>query len=222
MHQAPVNHQITYERCPWPWINIQQLKACAVLPKLQKTMECVSALSAATLEDPVAKLSTQALEHLRNPPCQPLLIDNPGHCHSISMYFATKHSSKDAYEKICRSTARNFTGAQGIEEILSFHSIENLIASLTGVEKVQHNMCPNSCAAFTGPYANEEECLLCGTSQWNQELLRATNGQSKVPTKRFTTIPLGPQLQALYCDPDQACQMCYLYEHTQQILTKLR
>ena len=220
--EAPVNHQITYERHPRPRINIQQLKARAVLPKLQKTMEFVSALSAATLEDPVAKLSTQALECLRNPPRQPLLIDNPGHCHSISTYLATEHSSKDAYERICRSTAWNFAGAQGIEEILSFHSVENLIASLTGIEKVQHDMCPNSCAAFTGPYANEEECLLCGTSQWNQELLWATNGRSKVPTKRFTTIPLGPQLQVLYHDPDQARQMHYLYKRTQQILTELR
>ena len=33
---------------------------------------------------------------------------------------------------------------------------------------------------------------------------------------------IGPQLQALYCDPDQAHQMCYLYEHTQQILAELR
>ena len=35
-------------------------------------------------------------------------------------------------------------------------------------------------------------------------------------------IPLGPQLQALYCDPDQACQMHYLYKHTQRIFAKLR
>ena len=83
-------------------------------------------------------------------------------------------------------------------------------------------MCPNSCLAFTGPYSDEEVCPLCGASRWNQERLQFTNGRSKVPAKRFTTIPLGPQLQVLYCDPDQAHQMHYLYERTQQIFAELR
>ncbi|KIM50462.1 hypothetical protein SCLCIDRAFT_80402, partial [Scleroderma citrinum Foug A] len=50
------------------------------------------------------------------------------------------------------------------EDLLSFHNVENLIAAMTGIEKLQHNMCPNSCAAFTGPYSDKEECPLCGTS----------------------------------------------------------
>jgi len=111
-------------------------------------MKFVSALASATLEDPVAKLSLQALELLRNPPHQPLVIDNPGHWHSISVYLATEHSSEAAYNKVCQSTARNFPNAQGVEDILSLHKVESLIATLTGIEKVQHDMCPNSCAAF--------------------------------------------------------------------------
>ncbi|KIM52263.1 hypothetical protein SCLCIDRAFT_32776 [Scleroderma citrinum Foug A] len=185
-------------------------------------MDFVSALSTATLADPVAKLGPQALERLRDPPRRPLLIDNAGHRHSISIYLTTEHSSQDTYEKICRSTARNFSGAPGIEDLLSFHNVENLIAAMTGIEKLQHNMCPNSCAAFTGPYSDKEECPLCGTSRWNQEHLDCTNGRSKVPAKRFTTIPLGPQLQALYRDPDQARNMCYLHERTQQIIAELQ
>ncbi|KIK11165.1 hypothetical protein PISMIDRAFT_39332, partial [Pisolithus microcarpus 441] len=101
------------------------------------------------------------------------------------------------------------------------HNVENLIASVTGIEKVQHDMCPNSCVAFTGPYADREQCPLCETSRWNEEVLRGTNGRSKLPAKRFTTIPLGLQLQALYRDPDLARQMRYLYEQTQEILTEL-
>ena len=185
-------------------------------------MDFILALSTATLADLVAKLGPQALERLWDPPRWPLLIDNAGHRHSISIYLATEHSSEDTYEKICRSTARNFSGAPGIEDLLSFHNVENLIAAMTGVEKLQHDMCPNSCAAFTGPYSDKEECPLCGTSRWNQEHLDCTNGRSKVPAKRFTTIPLGPQLQALYRDPDQARNMCYLHEHTQQIIAELQ
>jgi len=165
-------------------------------------MGFISSLSTATLADLVAKLGPQALERLCNPPHQPLLINNAGHRHSILIYLATEHSSEDAYEKIRRSTIRNFPGAQDVEDILSFHKVESLIAGLTGIEKIQHDMCPNSCAAFTGPYYDLEECPLCGASCWNEELLWATNGRSKVPAKQFTTIPLGPQLQVLYRDPD--------------------
>ena len=212
-----------YQRRTRPQINIQHLRECVIIPKLKETLDFVFALSTATLADPVTKLSPQALERLRDPPRQPLFIDSAGHRHSISTYLTTEHSSEDAYEKICRSTIRNFPGAQEVEDILSFHKVESFIMGLTGVEKIQHNMCPNSCAAFTGPYSSLEQCpLLCGASRWNQELLRATNGRSTVPTKQFMTIPLGPQLQVLYHDPDQAHQMCYLYERTQQILAELR
>ncbi|KIK29823.1 hypothetical protein PISMIDRAFT_88326 [Pisolithus microcarpus 441] len=214
--------EIGYKRRTRPQINIQELSECVILPKLQETMQYIAALASATLNDPVTKLSQTALDRLRNPPCQPLWVDNPGHHHSISTYLATEHASKDAYDKICRSTVRNFPGAHGIDDILSFHNIENLIASLTGVEKVQHDMCPNSCVAFTGPYSDLEQCPLCEASRWNQELLQGTNGRSRIPAKRFTTIPLGPQLQALYRDPIHARQMRYLHERTQQILAELR
>ena len=123
-----------------PQINIQHLRKYVVIPKLKETIEFVFALSTATLEDPVAKLSPQALEHLQDPPRWPLFIDSVGHHHSISTYLATEHSSEDAYEKICRSTARNFTGAPGIEDLLSFHKVESLIEAMTGVKKVQHDV----------------------------------------------------------------------------------
>ena len=99
-------------------------------------MDFIFTLSTATLADPVAKLSPQALEHLQDPPRQPLFIDSAGHRHSISTYLATEHSSEDAYEKIRRSTIRNFPGAREVKDILSFHKVESFIMGLTGVEKI--------------------------------------------------------------------------------------
>ncbi|KIK23570.1 hypothetical protein PISMIDRAFT_10878 [Pisolithus microcarpus 441] len=185
MDRAPP--KIMYQCRVRPHINIQDLSRRIVLPKLQETMSFILALASATLDDPVTKLSPLALDRLRNPPCQPLRIDNPRHHHSISTYLATEHSSKDAYEKICQSTARNFPGVQGVNEILSYHNVENLIASLTRVEKIQHDMCPKSCTAFTGPYADHDQCLLCSASRWNQEVLQGTNGRSKARNFRHST-----------------------------------
>ncbi|KIJ09554.1 hypothetical protein PAXINDRAFT_17364 [Paxillus involutus ATCC 200175] len=59
-------------------------------------------------------------------------------------------------------------------------------------------MCPDTCLAYTGPFAALEECPLCGISRWNQEKLRASHGRIKVAARKFTTILLGPEIQGLY------------------------
>ncbi|KAF9221305.1 hypothetical protein BS17DRAFT_687270, partial [Gyrodon lividus] len=87
------------------------------------------------------------------------------------------------------------------------------------VEPIQHDMCPNTCLAYTGPLACLDTCSICGDSQWNQQMLEGSDGCAKwVPAQTFTTIPLGPQLQACNHSLDSTCAMCYLYERTQKIL----
>ena len=157
------------------------------------------------------------LERIRNPPERLIELDNPGIRHSIETYLALEHSSQKAYERVIKSAKSNFPQAPGIENCLSFHAVENLIAAYTGVEPLEHDMCVNSCTAFTGPFANLEHCPTCNKSRWNEAKLQATNGRVKIPAKKFLTLPLGPQLQALYRNPNRAREMRYLYERTQQI-----
>ncbi|KAG2347660.1 hypothetical protein BDR05DRAFT_868798, partial [Suillus weaverae] len=134
------------------------------LPKIKEIMDFILAIRHALLDDPIAKLSDDALERLCNPPQGPIIIDSPGVCQSIPMYLALEHASQDAYNHICRATAQNFTGADGVNNLLSFYSVEKLISQYTGVELIEHDMCPKSCLAFTGPYANLDNCPLCTTS----------------------------------------------------------
>ncbi|KIK74751.1 hypothetical protein PAXRUDRAFT_174743 [Paxillus rubicundulus Ve08.2h10] len=84
-------------------------------------------------------------------------------------------------------------------------------------------MCLESCVGFTGPFTNLKTCPFssCGASHWDPGHLRASNGHVKVTAKKFTTIPLGPQLQAQYGDPQSAHAIHYLYECTQEIITHL-
>ncbi|KIK74883.1 hypothetical protein PAXRUDRAFT_174405, partial [Paxillus rubicundulus Ve08.2h10] len=94
----------------------------------------------------------------------------------------------------------------------------------TGVEYIETNMCLESCVSFTGPFTNLNTCPVpsCSASHWDPGRLRASNGRVKVTTKMFTTIPLGPQLQAQYHDPQSAHAMHYLYECTQEIIMHLQ
>ncbi|KAF9221228.1 hypothetical protein BS17DRAFT_711916, partial [Gyrodon lividus] len=76
--------------------------------------------------------------------------------------------------------------------------VEKLIATYTGVEAIKHDMCPKRCLAFTGPFAGLDACPMCGTSWWKEQILQGTCGCTKVPAQKFVTIPIVPQLQAIF------------------------
>lgn len=153
-------------------------------------------LKNALLEDEVARMSDEVLERLSNPPSIPLELNNPGIRHSISIYLACE-------------------GAPSVNDVLSFHNVEKLISTYTGIESMLHNMCSKSCLAFMGPYSALDNCPIYGTSHWNQVQLQASNEHTRVTAQKFTTILLGLKLQALDCHLDSAHNMCYLYQWTQ-------
>ncbi|KIJ57877.1 hypothetical protein HYDPIDRAFT_103669 [Hydnomerulius pinastri MD-312] len=83
-------------------------------------------------------------------------------------------------------------------------------------------MCEDSCVGFTGLFADYDNCPTCGKSRWKDTMLQDSGGRKKVPIKQFTTIPVGPQLQARYRNPESARDMGYLREKIQRILDEIR
>ena len=81
-------------------------------------------------------------------------------------------------------------------------------------------MCIDSCAAFTGPFAQLEECPLCHKPRYNEEELRWSNSKNKVPRKSITTLPLGPQLQSCWRSHEMAQKMYYHWNKTRDLLEK--
>ncbi|KAF9219069.1 hypothetical protein BS17DRAFT_718723 [Gyrodon lividus] len=133
-------------------------------------MDFILVLGDVSTLDPVTKLSEDALEQLQNPPNIPLVIQSPGICHSISTYLALEHSSQDAYEQVCHSTAQKFPEAPG-----NFHNTKKLIHTFTGVEPIHHCMCPNTCLAYTCHLHELDVCPMCGTLWWNEQKLQGSN-----------------------------------------------
>ncbi|KAF8325705.1 hypothetical protein F5887DRAFT_840223, partial [Amanita rubescens] len=64
-------------------------------------------------------------------------------------------------------------------------------------------MCPNSCIAYTGPFSTLEECPYCAEPRYTQP----STSRKRTARRRFSTIPLGPQLQAMYRSPESADRM---------------
>jgi len=189
---------------------------------MRHTMDFIVALKNASLNDPVAHLGTDALQQLRNPPNEITPIEDPGTRFSIAAYLALENTSQVAYNRVCRAARNAFNGSLGADDILSFHNVEKFIASYTGVVSIEHDMCRNTCIAYTGPFAHLDTCPTCGTSRWKEERLQGTHGRSKIPAQTFTTIPIGPQLQALYRNKDSAIDMDYLRQRTEEVLQQIR
>ena len=101
--------------------------------------------------------------------------------------------------------------------MLSYYRIEKLVAEYTGVDSIEHDMCPNTCVAFTGPYSGLDKCPICEEDHYDSIRLQTSGGRSRIACHEFVTIPLGPQLQALWRDPHLAKEIQYLREETQRI-----
>ena len=213
---------IEYQRRQCPIIDIAALAARADLPSMRNTMAFIMALKNALLNDPVAHLGEEALKRLWNPPDEVICIDNPGTRFSIAAYLALENTSQIMYNRVCQAARIAFASAPGGDSILSFHNIEKLIASYTGVVSIEHDMCHNTCIVYTGPFAHLDMCPTCTTSHWKEEMFQGTHGRSKVATQTFTTVPIGPQLQALYRNKDSAADMDYLRQRTEEVLQQIR
>ncbi|KIN94644.1 hypothetical protein M404DRAFT_167725 [Pisolithus tinctorius Marx 270] len=210
---APTN--VRHEQRTRPIIDLEALMESAILSPMRQSMEFILALKNASLDDNVAKLSTDALERLQNPPDEVVTIDNPGICFAISTYLALENASQQAYNRVCEA------GTPAADSTLSFYNIEKLISTYTGVVSIEHDMCHNSCIAYTRPFSHLKACPMCHTSRWKEEQLQGTHRRSKVAAQTFTTIPIGPQLQALYRHKDSAIDMGYLTQCTAEVLQQL-
>ena len=184
-----------------------------------ESLHFIQALRSASTTESFSMLRPDALLRLRDPPHTPLVVNDLGLRYSLSVYLALEHASQDAYARIARSFKQNFLT---VDNFLSFHAVEKTIQTYTGVEPLTHDMCPDTCAAFTGPFASLDECPECSKSRWKEESIQGSNNRVKVPAQQFMTIPLGPQLQAWFRHPESAQDMCYLWEHAQAILDDLK
>ncbi|KIK13975.1 hypothetical protein PISMIDRAFT_53468, partial [Pisolithus microcarpus 441] len=122
-------------------------------------LQFINLLRTASLDDPVAKLDDFALSRLWSPPRTRLTIEDDAIHFGIETYFALEHSAITAYEFIQQSASHCFAG--NASNIPSHYNIEKLIAGHTGVESIEHDMCVDTCVAFTGPYSALDNCPIC-------------------------------------------------------------
>ena len=199
----------TQPQPPEPAIDLEELSELASLRNLQLTMEFVQALEAASLDDEHSRLSEDVLERLRNPVTSCPDVSDPDFRLGLDLFLANINSSQDAYTASRSAILRRHPD----DDIPSYSQMKQRIAEITGVVPIIHDMCKNSCLAFTGPFRDLESCPECGEPRLDPVTQSAE--------QHLYTIPLGPQLQAQWRDADSARKMSYRREKTHEILAEL-
>ena len=187
------------------------------LESMKTNLQFVRMVEEATLD---SQFSPAELHAFRNP--QELgssPSDDPDLELSISFFISNlDHSgSQKNYTSARENIKKRFPEA----EMLSYDQVKRRASELSGVVAWKDDMCVDSCAAFTGPFARLEECPRCHKSRWNGDILRKSNGKTKVPQKTFTTFPIGPQLQSRWRSPETAQKMHYRQDKTRELLGQL-
>ena len=175
------------------------------LDNIKTAAEFVRRLWDTSLDDPSLGMSCEALGRLQNPLHeQPSLSIDDNTWLAINMYLG--NPSEATYKVNRKAFLRQLPTA----DVPSYYKTKRLVAELTGIELVVHHMCINLCVAYTGPFSDLEACPTCSEPWYDQFRLELSSRRDKIPRQEFHTIPIGPQLQVLYWEPETAIHTHYM------------
>ncbi|KAF9495305.1 hypothetical protein BDN71DRAFT_1482744 [Pleurotus eryngii] len=178
------------------------------------TQKFVNEIRSATLDN--GNLNEDTIARLCHPIEGPVDISNPNTRLSLDIFLAVTNASEQTYDAVQAAVTLHYPDTK----ILSYHLVKKLVADISGVMSVVDDMCIKLCLTFTGPFANDNVCSICGEHCYDQLKLQLTG--KKIPHQQFHTIPLGPQLQALCCSPDSSTVMAYRDKKTHKVLEMIQ
>ncbi|RXW12320.1 hypothetical protein EST38_g13534, partial [Candolleomyces aberdarensis] len=185
----------------------------ASLADLQLALDYIQALKSARLDES-SGLDLNLLQQLQDPVREFLDLDaNPDLRLSIRLYMDVGRASEATYMAAREAILERWPEDV---EVLTYDQVQRKVEQLSGVIPIIHDMCINSCMAYTGPLACLEQCRVCSEPRYDDS--RSVPGKKCTPRQTFYTIPIGPQLQALYKSPESARLMSYRKEKTANVL----
>jgi hypothetical protein len=111
-------------------------------------------------------------------------------------------------------------------KILSYDQIKRRIKRVMGIIPLMHDMCVNTCIGYTSPFENLDTCPICVEPRYHPTSTSDDDvdcvAHNKVPRQQFSTLPIGPQLQALWSQEKSAQDMRYHEQHNDKLFQKLQ
>jgi hypothetical protein len=190
---------------PRPRIDDLALGLNSPIDELKKTAHFIDALRGATLEQ--SNMQPEDIERLRAAEPDPRLDVMDNHfVKALNLFLSTTNASRTTYDNIRSGMMRCYPD----DPFLSFWQVKRRVEQLSGVVPIFYDMCLDTCVGFTGPLVDRDCCPMCGKNRYRSG--------TREPMRQFTTIPLGPVIQALYGSPETAGKMHYREQATSEIL----
>nr|VWP00054.1 Zn(2)-C6 fungal-type domain-containing protein [Ganoderma boninense] len=195
----------------------QGARADAHRREFYRTQQYINELSTATLAG--SGLDDDTLARLRSarksiPPM------TRGQRAGVRMFLARGDASEANYTDVRAAMLEYVQDTPArTDPIPTYEQVKKLIGELTGITTIQTDMCPNTCVAYTGPFATLLACPKCGETRYEPVAL---DRDKRIPRRTFLTFPLGPQLQAMWANPESARAMRHRLTETDRIIRLLR
>jgi hypothetical protein len=174
----------------------------------------IKLLRNASLDDAGMQMDEEDLERLQNPPRYEISLESePDLRLALDLFLANYTSSVDAYNQNRKAMLRRHPE----DDIYTYDQAKRLVRHLSGIVPLAHDMCINTCIAYTGPFSDLEMCPYCNTPRYDPVVL-GKGSEKKTAQRVFHTMPIGPQLQALYRSKESAEKMKYGENKLQEIV----
>lgn len=191
----------------------------ATLEELELVQKFIREIKDATLD--ADNLPPSVIERLRNPSNIPASIADKAMHSGIDLFISMSNETETAFDK-ARDVFNRTLVRLGLEDdqnqIPTLFKVKEEILQITGVYPMMHDMCPNSCMAYTGPLSDKTSCIKCAHPRYDPEVLAASGGRDKKPQRQFLTLPIGTQLQAMWRTEEGGKNMRYRRDLTRDLL----
>lgn len=133
-----------------------------VMEDFRVALEYIKFLKNASLDSEIEPTSEDLRDQIRNPPQHVLTLDNPNHRLPLDIFLVIGNASEKSYDSICTGIHMCYPES----ELLTYYKVKRLVAELSSVSPIEHDMCINLCLGYTGPLANAESCMHCGEPRY--------------------------------------------------------
>jgi hypothetical protein len=215
--EPPQDAQRVDEELLQSGLDFEELCDLAETDDIKLALSFITLLQNASLEDDGMRLDPDVYDRLLHPPQEELDLDDPDLRLALDLFLAVGNSSQETYTSVRKAIRRRYPE----EDVLTYDQIKRRVAQLSGVVPLVHDMCVKTCVAYVGPFRDLDTCPYCGELRYDPIKLAASDGKTKVARREFHTMPIGPQLQALWRNKDSAQRMRYRDIRTEEILKEL-
>ena len=126
------------------------------LDELKTSATFVRELQHASFDSPSCRLSYEALNRLHNPPRElPSSSIDEDTWLAIDLYLGIE--SEKGYEIACAAILHHWPSSN----LLTYYKVKCLVAELSRVEPIVHDMCVKLCVTYMEPFLDLDACPVC-------------------------------------------------------------